>query len=293
MWVTAVAIALMLAGCAEEPEPAEEQTFELDQQLEATETTGVLRGVVVDNAIVPIEGATITLTGTGATTTSNAEGAFGFADLDPGTYFFEVAKLGFTSVQQSAEVEANVDQPPIVRVQLVPDASFVDPFTEMLQYSGFYQCGTSAVVVCAAPGIVAGWAGQPDPVAIDSSTPTFYWESLPEFIQTEMVWESTQTLSTQLYYEMEALDTACTGDVFLANAEGDSPIRTRVNRTVMEESTIGGECGIYYSVFSGNGDLPVGFSLEQRFTWYITSFYGFEPDEDWWFVHDGNHPLPT
>ena len=64
-------------------------------------------------------------------------------------------------------------------------------------------------------------------------------------------------------------------------------------RATVPESTIGGECGIYYSVFSGNGDLPVGFSLEQRFTWYITSFYGFEPDEDWWFVHDGNHPLPT
>ncbi|MGB1586697.1 MAG: carboxypeptidase-like regulatory domain-containing protein [Thermoplasmatota archaeon] len=290
VWVTAVACVLLLAGCADEGTVPDEE-FVFEEELEATDSTGIIRGVVVDTAIIPIEGVTISING-GPSATTNADGAFGFEGLDPGTYFFDVTKPGYTTVQQSTEVVAGDSQPPIVRIQMLPDASFIDPFTELLQYNGFYQCGTSAVVVCAAPGIIAGWAGQPDPIGIDSSTPTFYWESLPDFIQTEMIWKSTQTLSTALYYEMEALDTACEGDTFLANARGDSPIRTRVNETVLLDSTIGGDCGIYYSVFSGTGDVPAGFSIEQKFTWYITSFYGFEADEEWWFVEDGAHPLP-
>ena len=294
VWVTAVAIALMLAGCAEEtPEPIEED-FTLEEDLEATETTGVIRGVVVDSAIVPIVGATITISTTGQSTATNEDGAFGFDGLEPGTYFFEVTKLGYAPVQQSADVEAGVAQPPVVRVQMLPDESFVDPYSEMFQYDGFYQCGTSVVVVCAAPGILLGFFGQPDPIGIDSSAVTFYWETTPEFVQTEMVWDSTQTLSPELLMQQEALDTACEGDTLLKNTEGESPLRSRVNRTNLDRTDIGGECGIYYSIFAGGAQgTPAGFSIEQKFTWYVTSFYGFEPDEDWWFIHDGFHPAPV
>ena len=173
VWVTAVAIALMLAGCAEEtPEPIEED-FTLEEDLEATETTGVIRGVVVDSAIVPIVGATITISTTGQSTATNEDGAFGFDGLEPGTYFFEVTKLGYAPVQQSADVEAGVAQPPVVRVQMLPDESFVDPYSEMFQYDGFYQCGTSVVVVCAAPGILLGFFGQPDPTDPDAPRSQF------------------------------------------------------------------------------------------------------------------------
>lgn len=288
VWVTAVAVALLLAGCAEEAAAPDEE-FGLEEELEATDSTGIIRGVVVDKAIVPIEGATISING-GPSTTTNADGAFGFDGLEPGTYFFDVTKPGFTPVQQSSEVVAGESQPPIVRIQLLPDAAFVDPFNELLQYTGFYQCGTSVVVVCAAPNILLGQG-----TTEDSSTPTFYWETLPDMIQSEMVWRSTQTLSPALYFEMEALDPACDGDTFLDNAEGESPIFTRVNRTVLEESTIGGDCGIYYSVFAGDAVGPAGFSVEQKFTWYITSFYGYtlDPEDEWMFVEDGSHVPPS
>ena len=129
---------------------------------------------------------------------------------------------------------------------------------------------------------------------IDSSAVTFYWETTPEFVQTEMVWDSTQTLSPELLMQQEALDTACEGDTLLKNTEGESPLRSRVNRTNLDRTDIGGECGIYYSIFAGGAQgTPAGFSIEQKFTWYVTSFYGFEPDEDWWFIHDGFHPAPV
>ena len=293
VWVALSVFAVVLAGCAEEgtPEPEDDFSSELDQELQATDETGVIRGVVVDNSITPVEGATIRLS-TGDEATSNADGAFGFGGLEPGTYFLDITKIGFLSVQQSAEVVAGEDRPPVVRVLLERDATF-NPYSSTIQHTGFYQCGTSVVVVCGAPNILLGGG-----TTADTSTMTFYWEAQPDFVQTEMVWESTQALSTQLYFEMEALDETCDGDTFLTSARGDSPIRARANATVLEESTIGGDCGIYHSVFAGDatgGAAPVGvgFSVEQQFDWFITAFYGYAPPEDWWYVNDGPLPPPS
>src|SRR5687768_3515881 len=98
----------VLAGCSggSDPPAAEPEDAAFEQlALQATATTGVLRGVVVDEAIRPVSGATVTLSGTGTgTTTTNAEGLFGFASLAPGPYFVQVEKPGFTSAQSSTEV---------------------------------------------------------------------------------------------------------------------------------------------------------------------------------------------
>src|SRR5688572_18477641 len=57
--------------------------------LEATDTTGVLRGVVVDASVRPLAGVDVTATGPGGqlTGTTSEAGAFGFDRLEPGTYF--------------------------------------------------------------------------------------------------------------------------------------------------------------------------------------------------------------
>ena len=74
-----------LAGCADESAPAapDEPAFD-GFDLEATDDTGIIRGVVVDQAIVPIAEATVTLQ-SGEQTESNEGGAFGFAALEPGS----------------------------------------------------------------------------------------------------------------------------------------------------------------------------------------------------------------
>lgn len=76
-----------LAGCSQGGSPDEADVNLPDLGLEATATTGLIRGVVVDEAIRPIEGAKISLQAGSASqeTTTTPEGAFGFDGLEPGT----------------------------------------------------------------------------------------------------------------------------------------------------------------------------------------------------------------
>src|SRR5690349_15961209 len=98
---------LTLAGCSQPPAKDtvdDDPTLELG--LEATDTTGVLRGVVVDEAIRPVANVSIVATGSGATrmATSNADGAFGFDGLSPGVYIVKASKPGFFPAQTNADV---------------------------------------------------------------------------------------------------------------------------------------------------------------------------------------------
>src|SRR5688572_13599234 len=87
-------LALVLAGCSgsggsggKAPDAA--AAFD-DFELDATETTGVIRGLVVDERIVPIEGAEVTLKVAGKdaqVASSDAEGRFAYNDVEPGTHF--------------------------------------------------------------------------------------------------------------------------------------------------------------------------------------------------------------
>ncbi len=297
-WVVLLIVGAALAGCAEDGGPKDTgDVTGLDSELEATEDTGIIRGVVVDPAIVPIAGVTITIQGSGASTQTNEAGEFGFDGLSPGTYFLTATKLGYFDVQQSTDVVAGEARPPIVRVLMERDAGF-NPYSSTQQYTGFYQCGTSAVVVCGAPGILLGIFGMEDPVGGDTSNPYLYFEEGVDFIQAEMVWESSQALSPELYFEMEALDSNCDKEssrTFLANAQGESPIRARANETVLDEGGIGGpNCGIYFSVFSGGAQgTPAGASFQQGFDWFITEFHGYTPPEDWWYIIDGPLAPPS
>src|ERR1041385_538006 len=111
--VAALLVLVLLAGCSGSPhkkasnDPADQANFD-QLGLHATDKTGVIRGVVFDEAIKPVANATVNLTaGTTAAgvTHTGADGAFGFSDLEPGTYFLHANKTGFIEVQQSAEVE--------------------------------------------------------------------------------------------------------------------------------------------------------------------------------------------
>ena len=120
-----VAVAF-LAGCASpgtqsEATSAPEPDFG-ELGLEATSSTGILRGAVVDDALRPIEGATVVLTGEVARRTVTTEvGTFGFEGLPPGTYFVTASKAGYFDAQEDADVVAGVPEPPVVKLQMTAD----------------------------------------------------------------------------------------------------------------------------------------------------------------------------
>src|SRR5687767_10257567 len=80
-------------GGGDSEDPAAGVDFD-ELELEATATTGVIRGIVVDEAIRPVAGAEVGTTlpdGAGARNTTSADdGAFGFDGLPPGTYFLTI-----------------------------------------------------------------------------------------------------------------------------------------------------------------------------------------------------------
>jgi hypothetical protein len=324
-WVVCVASALVLAGCAgsaKQPAATDEPALE-DLRLVATATTGIVRGVVVDDAIRPIANATIDLAGNGMerSTRTTPAGAFGFQDLPGGSYFLKVSKVGYFGAQQTAAVVAGEANPAVVKVQLRIDVANL-PYVQGQTFDGYIECTTSFLVLCGAPNLVSTiWCQdglEPIPPAClgnftnDRFTNDFYFADNASMIQFEMVWESNQGLSPEMYFELEELDGNCTapakgsqyeGVSAFNNTHGKSPIYATVNATQIAAWKIGTACPIYFSVFSGGATgVPcdpvatgwcVGATLEQRFTLVVHDFHGFLPPVGWRFTKDGLPPVPT
>jgi hypothetical protein len=143
LFVLAVLSAAVLAGCSGggSDDPLAGAGDEAPE-LEVTETTGGIRGIVVDQAIVPVINARVVLSG-GKNTTTDEEGLFRFIGLEPGDYFVSVTKPGYEAVQQSAAVLAGVADPPLVKV-LLNRLTTAQPYIDYYKLDGFYECGFSA-----------------------------------------------------------------------------------------------------------------------------------------------------
>lgn len=167
-WAALLLVVPVLAGCADKGPKADStsDTFD-DLDLEATATTGVIRGVVVDERIVPVADATINLGGAAEQreATSDGEGRFAFDGLEPGTYFLTAKHLLYTEVQTTVEVVAGISEPAITKVLLVRKFS-QDPFHEQHAHDAFIQCNQAGAYYASAPcvtdftGIAMGyWPG--------------------------------------------------------------------------------------------------------------------------------------
>jgi hypothetical protein len=100
----------LLAGCSNAPgEPSDgfdDEDFE-PLALHADDESGILRGVVIDEAIRPLSNSTVTVLIPGAqnrTMVTRDDGIFGFDKLAPGEYFIQASKTGFGTSQASGKV---------------------------------------------------------------------------------------------------------------------------------------------------------------------------------------------
>ena len=305
--------AVTLAGCSsggQEPEAPETDVDFGELDLEATDTTGVIRGIVVDEAIRPIANAAITIRGGGSelSTTSTEAGSFGFDGLEPGTYFLSASKPGHFGAQASAEVVAGVEEPPIVKLLLNRDAASA-PYFVLHKWEGFLECGLSVVALC----------GVADEVTNDNFATVMVIDGVPLFIQSEVLWQTTTAASDQLWLwhsNGAKPDGAFNGtrDSY-AWRQGPSPLIMTSNATEIEESEYGTNNDLYLRMFTGSiegtrnptdpeGCYPggpgpdvycggVGYSIEQSFTVYTTAFFGYLPPEGWAFHADGEAKPPT
>lgn len=281
-------LSFSLAGCSGgggKGGPDDDPTAGLG--LEATDTTGVIRGVVVDQAIVPVQDVVISISTTDLSTKSNEVGAFGFEGLEPGTYFLTAHKAGYADIQQSTVVEADVAEPPIVKIQLVADPSSA-PSYEIFEFHGYLECNVAVPLLfftCTDP--VTG-----EPIGNDNFQAAYTLGGNASFLHVSLVWDPSQPVGTELYYNICDVDAFCDSLESIREAQGGTgPLVSDLNETQLKEINESGGVGIQVS---GNGEMGLaGVEYQQRFDAYIVAFHGFVPPEGYAFHKDGAPVLPA
>lgn len=299
--VVGLLVGVLLAGCAAKPVASDpdEALFGDDVSVSVSSTTGAIRGVVVDEAIRPIPGVLVVLgveAGAKNFTTTDA-GNFAFSSLEPGTYFLTATRFGYTSAQANVEVVAGVAEPPIVKMQLVTDPEQV-AYYSVQSFSGYIMCTSSVVAMCGAPNVVSNVLICPvfgvclGNVTDDRFGFDLFYEPNATYIQSELVWQSTQPLSTALSMQMETIQ-GCDDEYYENTVDGNSPIINFATQEEIDEAQIGGACSIFHSIFSGDtAGTPLGFTVQQRYEVFSHSFYGFLPLAGWTFGGNGNPEPP-
>lgn len=287
-----LAAVLALAGCAGAP-TADEL---------APPGQGVLQGVVFDEAIRPIEGATVQLAGQAvAMQGTPANGTFRFEGLAPGAYAVLVEKPGYIPAQLTAQVEAAGGESPLLKVQLESNPS-ERPYVEAFVFDGYIECGTSSIAVCAVPNFATLLACQTagvcgGNVTSDRFNANHLPSGVPDWTQSELVWTATVDASDQFYFSVShypkddptALETVYNSTV------GGSPLLLTVPGNATRESGLGSTEAWRESVFAGaaEGTTPPGcappcvgpgFAVQQSFTIYTHFFYRYQPPADWRFT---------
>lgn len=295
----AVLLLSLLAGCAGDeaaPVDDDEQIFEdFDDDIAADK--GQIRGVVVDATITPIADAVVTIRNTELSMTTNQDGAFLFSDLEPGAYFLEIQKTGYTPIQTSTQVTAG-EVPDILRVQLEADPQSL-PVANTVSQNGYTGCSFLF-------GITSlRWAcddiDSPEMVRVDTGM-----ETPPDAIQAEMRWEATQLLGNEMRMFVRngnGPDETINRD-YIGLISGASPLTCYAklgascsDDTGLSNDTWTGWVHIDGAAGCANGCVPtplggagLGVMVGQHYEAFFTTFVNMLPDEGWTFIADGAHP---
>lgn len=302
--IAAILLTVLLAGCSGgDGGPSAEGTDIPVPELEATATTGVIR-VVFDDAIRPIPGATVEVVRgeeSVRTLQTDESGFAGFESLQPGLYFVKASKgLLYASAQQTTEVVAGIDDPPAVKMLLALRTSDAPFFVEM-KMDGFLQCsafvGNWCFIANYYPCFAMETAGQPCSGNLTNDNSYFLIDQplrelqrVPDRLQVEMVWESTQALGGEMNMRLDFIEDTSGFQYDNSTEEtGASPLLVDMDEQELELNEIGTTRAIAIETFHGGATAA---AIEQRFTDFVHVFYGYQPPEGWRFTDEGKVPPP-
>lgn len=301
---------LALAGCSAGGDTPEEQAADDlagdAPEVEVTETTGGIRGVVVDEAVRPIKGARVEVTGTDKAFTTDESGLFAFSGLEEGTYFVKASHPLYGAVQQEAEVRAGVADPKPLKF-LLPRVIEETPFVETLKYEGFIVCSTNAVlplvggvlseecgegvgVPCVAPPAPCGRVGGQS-----NNNVQFDFSVGPgaKTIVVEQVWEPTSDAGKAFYTPVSldwVCDPLCGGQTFL-EMQGVSPLLGRIDNSTIDSLNLTSGQTISTFTWASPDTTPIGVVLNQQYTIFVNTFYFLPAPADWSFVRGDPKPF--
>lgn len=299
-WTLSVALALLaaaMAGCSDPTDAA---------QPTSPAHAGSIAGVVVDQAIRPVAGATASIPALPdvVAQATTADGTFRFDGLRPGLHVVHVAKPGYLATVVQA-VATEDKEPDYVRVVLEPLAE-TKPYVVLESFEGFLDCGVGAAPLfgftfacqqTAGAGLAALCNGAPPVpptgVCLDETDP--YVHSLARgnmsMAQTELVWEPSSGGPSELLFVQYVFDASDQIVAGAGTAAGPSYLVSRLNGTILAEHDLRGvnHLGFYVSVGSTQTASVV---VQQAYRLFHTAAYYFELDIEWAFVDDGAPLVP-
>lgn len=294
--VFSLLIAVAFAGCADSPEPVQE-----GPEVEVGDTTAAIRGVVVDEAIIPVPDVTITLND-GQNTVTDENGEFAFSNIDPGTYFVQAQKFGYEDIQTSIQAEAGIDQPPLVRIQMVTIVGF-NPFLENLKFDGFYECAFAMWFITDSCDFAVRTAHDAGvsvlPRNLQNNVNTEYYDMIASgqsLIQEG--WFSTSDVPNfRFSVAASPIDNACDcSSVYLEHISNTGYSLGRLDKGETAWPDPADEQSLEYAVRGfipfqeGLADVATGFNVD--FTIVTTVFHGYSAPEGWTFEDADNFPAP-
>ena len=295
-------VALLLvafAGCAEEGTPAGGEEGTEPPEVQATSDTGGIRGVVVDQAIVPVAGATVRILNEDLSAETDANGLFTFSGLDPGTYFVQATHPFYDSQQSSVDVVAGEERPPAVKIQLTRLIS-QNPYMTTLSFSGYIFCSANVPVGYSEEcGEGVGIPGSGQRIGKNpSNKPEQEWYVDSDLVATmimEQVWEPSVQLSADNSGQFRTFvgvnwicDPFCGDDYRFGVAVGSSPLLFRAD--MAEHEGLEYDTETRFTSFTYAADNP-GVLLEQPYEEFVTISYVLPMPEDWSFVEGDANPF--
>lgn len=317
----ALVAALLLAGCSS-------GGGSKAPPLDVDDKTGGIRGLVVDQAVSPLAGATISLTGgpdAGKSTESGLDGLFNFTGLAPGDYFLSVSKPGYKGSQATATVVAGDAEPAIVKI-LIERLTTATPYVDHFKLDGFYSCTFALFFITDSCEFVyrTAWDGAnetgtqpPVPRNLQDFRNTQYID-VPEdtfTIVQEAFWDSESVPTFWIMIDETPIDNGCDCSDSYGNRIGGFPLMNRLERF----DSLGDDNKNFTTDYSDPiGSFPLGKTVASRGfipfqqapmidssdpnTWAATGvnfqfvvmttlFHNYVPDPAWTFETKDNYPV--
>lgn len=286
-----------LSGCTDPDEATEPDDLGPESGASPDDDVlakGVLRGVVVDQAVRPLADAVVRITGATQSfeVTTDADGNFGVSSLDAGNYSINASLAGYEAAEVDALVVGGENNPELVQVMLVA-AVTEQPFIMSIPWSAVIGCAHTGANWCAIIDIYTGID-----VTNDGSGKFFYDEFMeqqrtPDYVQIEIVWEPQSVLAEDLYFRLHAgnwelWESFVVAEFYPNVTSGSSPLINSLNRAELERNNVGYDHGIGIELFpDGGGGVPFGVMVNQPFDGFLHAFYGCLPPEGWSFTTHG------
>ncbi len=307
VWPVWLVILATLAGCSS-PDAA---TSEVTQ--EALPEIGKLRGLVVDEAITPIDGARVVFMNIELETVTGIDGLFGVDNLPVGPYRLRITKADHDAVEVVTHVAKGDGEPSPEQFMLTRTPGSA-PFAVPATHTGWIGCEALLFYILQNCDGGTSTFGPPDNRVLLTQP-----AGIPRAVHVELAWIPAQEFAKSLTLTygtcsgVEYCDPQPPSDTFMCTGWGASPLWCRINHTGVERSADGNAHQNLRDAGHGVKPLPglaihvgadcanclpapydtwgLGLVVQQEVDIFTWSFYNFEPAEGWSFVDDGE-PSP-